>query len=168
MVEIVQKDAKVLRSTAKEVPFDDIGTSALNKILKDMSDALQSQHDGVAIAAPQINKPLRIFIVSRKIFEDEESTSDRVFINPVIKKLSRKKEDMDEGCLSVRWKYGMVKRAQKTTIQACDESGNFFTYNATGLLAQIFQHETDHLEGILFTDKARDLHDINPEDLKPN
>jgi peptide deformylase len=167
MVEIVQKDNEILRDIAKEVPFDEIGSSKINLLLKDMSEALASQHDGVAIAAPQIGIPLRIFIISGKILADEgETTPDRVFINPVVKKLSRKKEEMDEGCLSVRWKYGTVKRAIKATVQAYDENGTLFTYNGTGLLAQIFQHETDHLDGILFIDKAKNLQDVNPEDLK--
>jgi len=167
MAEIVQKDAPVLRETAKEVPFDEIGSKKINTVLWDMSEALDSQHDGVAIAAPQIGVSLRIFLISGKILsEDENGSGDRTFINPVIKKLSRKKEEMDEGCLSVRWKYGTVKRSAKTTVQAYDENGILFTYNATGLLAQIFQHEADHLDGILFTDKAKDIHDIDPEDLK--
>ncbi len=167
MVEIVQKDDPILRKTAQEVPLEDIGSAKLNKILKDMSEALATQHDGVAIAAPQIGVSLRIFIVSGKILADEEEQApNRVFINPTITKLSKKKEDMDEGCLSVRWKYGTVKRAEKTTIKAYDETGTLFTYNATGLLSQIFQHETDHLEGVLFIDKAKDVHDIDPQDIE--
>ena len=167
MVEIVQKDAPVLRETAKEVALEDIGSVKLNKILKDMSEALGTQHDGVAIAAPQIGVPLRIFVISGKILADEgDNTPDRVFINPEIVKLSRKKEEMDEGCLSVRWKYGTVKRSEKATIKAYDQNGDLFTYNATGLLSQIFQHETDHLDGVLFIDKAKNLQDIDPEELK--
>ena len=167
MVEIVQKDEPVLRGTAKEVPFDEIGSDEIQNVLRDMSEALASQHDGVAIAAPQIAVPLRIFVISGKILgEDGEVGKDRIFINPTIKKLSKKREEMDEGCLSVRWKYGLVKRAVKATVQAYDENGTLFTYNGTGLMAQIFQHETDHLDGILFIDKAKNLQDIDPEDLK--
>jgi len=166
MVKIVQKGARILREIAKTVPLDAIDTQKIKTILKNMKKALASQEDGIAIAAPQIGESLRIFVVSGKMFtseEDEEQKEDKVFINPVIKKKSRKKESVDEGCLSVRFKYGMVDRAVKTTIRAYDENRKPFTYNATGLLSQIFQHETDHLEGILFIDKARDVKDI-PQD----
>ena len=167
MVEILQTDATVLREIAKEVPIDDIGTDKINVVLKDMSEALATQHDGVAIAAPQIGVSLRIFVISGNILaEDEHGSGDRAFINPVVSKLSRKKEEMDEGCLSVRWKYGHVKRSVKATVQAYDEHGDLFTYNATGLLAQIFQHETDHLEGILFTDKAKNVQEMDPAEIE--
>ncbi len=89
---------------------------------------------------------------------------DMVFINPEITKLSRKKVWLPEGCLSVRWLYGEVLRADKTTIRAYDEHGKLFTRGASGLLAQIFQHETDHLNGVLFTDTARKIETITRED----
>ena len=82
------------------------------------------------------------------------------FINPVITKLSRDKAVLDEGCLSVRPLYGKIKRSRKATIQAYDENGKFFERGASGLLAQIFQHETDHLEGVLFIDKATNLKEL--------
>ncbi len=165
---IIQIDEnKVLREKAKEVPKKDITSPRIQKILNNMKKALASQDDGVAIAAPQIGVSLRIFIVSGRAFiidrdEDPEHAfyEDMVCINPVITKKSRKKEIMDEGCLSVRGKYGKVQRAQKTTITAYDENGKKFTYGGTGLFSQIFQHETDHLDGVLFVDKATDIEEI--------
>ena len=70
---------------------------------------------------------------------------------------------MVEGCLSLRWLYGNVNRKKKVTIVAYNEKGERFQRGASGLLAQIFQHENDHLDGILFTDKAKDVEDIPPE-----
>lgn len=168
MSEIVQKDAPVLREKAREVPLSDIGTPEVNDVIKRMRDALAAEYDGVAIAAPQIGETLRIFVVSGRLFAEDEKTpgEDIIFINPVIKKASRRKEEMEEGCLSVRWKYGTVRRSVKVRVFAYDEHGDPFTYNASGLLAQIFQHEADHLDGILFLDKARDVRDIDPEELK--
>lgn len=163
MVKIIQYKNKVLREIAKRVLKKDIGTQKINTIVKNMKEALSSQEDGVAIAAPQIRVLLRIFVVSPKAFdENSKSNSDyKVFINPKITNLSKKKEDTDEGCLSVRWKYGHVKRSVKATVRALDENGNWFSYNGSGLLAQIFQHETDHLDGVLFIDKAKNLRDVN-------
>lgn len=170
MVEIVQKEHKVLRGTAKEVDMKDIKSAKMKKILADMKKALAGQDDGVAIAAPQINVPLRIFVVSGKVFLNPEKpkkkSEDLVFINPKIIKISKKKETMPEGCLSVRWLYGEVKRATNATVSAYDENGVLFTRGGGGLLAQIFQHEIDHLDGMLFIDKAKNLVEVKPEDLK--
>ena len=182
MKKILQKKSKVLREKAKEVPLTDIKKSKIQKILGEMSEALASQNDGVAIAAPQIGYSLRIFVVSGKVFsrdflepkttkteeellnennlvntEEEKIIKDMVFINPKISKLSREKEWLPEGCLSVRPFYGKTWRSKKATVTAHDENGKKFTRGASGLLAQIFQHETDHLEGILFIDHAKDV-----------
>ncbi len=170
---------KVLRKTAEEVRVRDIKTIKIKKILKEMSQALKSQADGVAIAAPQIGYKLRIFVVSGKIFakdfekrpprppatppsQGEKNLKDLVFINPKISKLSREKEWMPEGCLSVRWLYGNTFRSKKATITAYGENGKKFTRGASGLLAQIFQHETEHLNGRLFIDHAKDIREELP------
>lgn len=174
ITKIVQKGEAVLRKIAKDVRLDEIKTPKIQKIIADMKTALESQIDGVAIAAPQIGFPLRIFIISKRAeiiikglekitTEDRAMMSDPVYINPVLKKISHSKKKLDEGCLSVRYLYGKVERAEKATITAYDENGKKFTQGASGLLAQIFQHETDHLNGILFTDKADDIVEILPE-----
>ena len=173
MKKILQQKEKVLRQIAHEVHIREIKTTKIKKVLKEMSVALKSQSDGVAIAAPQIGYSLRIFVVSGKIFledfgknalEKKEKLKDLVLINPKISKLSREKEWMPEGCLSVRPLYGKTFRSKKALITAYDENGKKFTRGASGLLAQIFQHETDHLYGILFIDHAKD---IKAEEPKP-
>ena len=88
---------------------------------------------------------------------------DLIFINPKISKLSREKDWVPEGCLSVRWLYGQTFRSKKALITAYDEKGKKFTRGASGLLAQIFQHETDHLNGILFIDHAKDIKEELPK-----
>lgn len=165
MVVIKQYKNPVLRTKSKNVLRSDLGSQKLKKIITDMKTALSSCEDGVAIAAPQIGIPLRIFIVSKKVL-GEKAKEDMIFINPKITKSSKKMVDMEEGCLSVRWIYGKVKRKEKTTVSAWDENGETFTRNGSGLMAQIFQHETDHLDGILFIDKATDLVEIDPTDIK--
>ncbi len=179
MVTIVQSEDPVLREIAKEVPLSQIGKPKLKKIIADMVVALNGESDGVAIAAPQIGVSLRIFVVSGKIFDEDfirgqgsiegdlykkARHKDLVFINPIIKKLSKDKKLLSEGCLSVRPTYGKVRRATRATVEAYDENGKKFTKDGVGLLAHIFQHETDHLDGVLFIDKARDLHDAPPEE----
>ena len=166
---IVQASDPILRKKASDVRPEDIGTPRIKKIIADMIATVDSQKDGIAIAAPQIGESLRIFVVSAKIMREADpkfkSAADHlVFINPQILRLSKKMQDIEEGCLSVRWKYGWVKRAQKATLSALDENGREFERGASGILAQVFQHETDHLEGRLFTDTARDVHDLPPEE----
>ena len=181
MLDIVQNGDPVLRTTAAEILPADISSPKIQKILRDMATALEAQADGVAIAAPQIGVPLRIFVVSHRALaiEKEEETGipadetpstkkskNLVFINPEILKLSKKRHWVPEGCLSVRWLYGKVLRAEKSSVRAYDETGKRFTRNGNGLMAQIFQHETDHLNGALFIDKARGIEEIHPEDLR--
>lgn len=190
MLEIVQKEHAVLRGHAQAVPVEKIGGEYIKNVLKEMKTALDAQDDGIAIAAPQINIPLRIFLVSKKIHKieqeerdarvktravklpenstspDYEKKKDLVFINPEIIKLSKKKYWIPEGCLSVRWLYGKVFRSDKATIRAYNQNGERITRGASGLLAQVFQHETDHLNGILFIDVAKDLEEIRPEEME--
>lgn len=169
MVKIVQKENEVLRQPAGEVSKALFGSDKLKKIIKDMSEALAKEDDGVALAAPQIALPLRIFVVSGKIFTSEKdliegkTKPDLVFINPELTSLSKTKQAMEEGCLSVRWLYGEVKRSTKATVTAYDLNGKKFTRSGSGLLAQIFQHELDHLDGVLFIDKTKEVKEYTPE-----
>ncbi len=168
----------VLRTTAVPVPKKDIGGRKLAALIKHMSDTLKHEGFGVAIAAPQVGESLRLFVVAGSVFEkdgdDDEKPidtgkkksigPDRVFINPEITRRSRNKKEMSEGCLSVRGKYGTVMRHEKVTLKALTEKGEPVTYNGTGLLGHIFQHECDHLDGILYIDKTVRLEE--DEDMK--
>ncbi len=162
---VVQAGDPVLRATAKPVAKKDVGSPKLSKIIARMKKVLAQEEFGVAIAAPQIGEPLRMFVVSGKVFAEEvpegaekkPSPPDRVFINPTITRLSRAKQEMSEGCLSVRGKYGTVMRHEKASIKALDETGRTITYHGAELVGHIFQHECDHLDGILYTDKTVQL-----------
>jgi len=167
MIKIYGKDEPVLREIAKLVPNTDIQSPHIIKVIDDMKKALLSQDDGVAICAPQIGVSLRIFVVSGRAIADMANSEDRnipdqVYINPEIVKMSKKMEWMDEGCLSLRYLYGKVRRAKKIRVRAIDENGKKFEFSGADLMAQIFQHEIDHLDGIIFTDKAKDVVDIPP------
>jgi len=165
MVKIVQRDAKVLREIAKEVPLGDIGSPKLKKLLADLKTAVESQDDGVAIAAPQINVSLRVFLVSGGVLSkiDGKKVDDIIAINPVILKQSKDKKLMEEGCLSVRYLYGKIRRSTRVSIKYYDENGMPQTKDASGILAEVFQHEIDHLNGILFIDNAKNIRDMKDE-----
>jgi peptide deformylase len=165
---IVQEGDPVLRRVAKPVPTKDIGSPALARIIKKMHAALAPEKYGVAIAAPQVGESLRVFVVAGRVFKDEAEEGEgdagpvppnRVYINPEITRASRKKLEESEGCLSVRSIYGTVLRHERVTLKALDENGSAVTENASGLLGHIFQHEVDHLNGVLFIDKADNLHE---------
>lgn len=173
---IVQEGTPVLRGKAKDVLVGDIGSEHIQTLIADMKILLSKEEYGVALAAPQVGEPIRLFIVSgASLAKDargkkEPSTEpDQVYINPVLLKMSRGKKGKHEGCLSIRGKWGIVPRAEKASVRAYDEHGHEFTRGASGFLAHIFQHELDHLDGILYIDKAKELYDDtkHKEDERP-
>lgn len=154
---IVQIGDPVLREIAKPVAKKDIGSSKLRALITRMSKDLASEENGVAIAAPQVGASLRLFVVAGRVFkndEEDETPANRVYINPELTRLSRAKKEMSEGCLSVRGTYGSVVRHEKVSLKALDDEGKPLVHHASGLLAHIFQHEIDHLDGVLYVDKA--------------
>jgi peptide deformylase len=177
-----QEENPLLRQTAQEV--SDIKAERIRGLISEMKTLLSKETYGVALAAPQVGEPLRLFIVSGRALardarnapdeneDDEEKDEhealpplpDQVYINPELVKLSRSRKEKHEGCLSIRGKWGVVPRAEKATIRAYDEEGRRFTRGASGFLAHVFQHEMDHLEGVLYTDKAKELYDEKPDE----
>ena len=175
---IVQIGHPALHAIAEAIPADEIASPNTKKLIADMKAAMDGQPDGIGLAAPQIGVSKRVFIVSGKVLlpPDERLLAtegkkikiaippDMVFINPEITKESKEKKWLDgEGCLSVRWLYGKVRRATKVTLRAYNENGKIFERGASGLMAHIFQHEVDHLNGILFIDKAKDIQELDAE-----
>jgi peptide deformylase len=176
---IPSTENKALLNVARDVPIAEIAGVSTRKLILEMKYLLAQEQHGVALAAPQVGESLRIFIVSGSALaqrDDDkkenpdaiptESYEDQVYINPVLIKISRAKKEKHEGCLSIRGKWGMVPRAEKATIRAYDEHGVLFTSGASGFLAHIFQHEMDHLDGILYIDKAKKLYDDKPANEK--
>jgi peptide deformylase len=151
---VVDVKNPILRKKAK--PVEKIDTKVL-KLIKDMKETLNTQKDpeGVGLAAPQIGKSLRIFIVDYKKLK-------RVIINPEIIELSEQKlktkekpknKEILEGCLSLPHYYGPIRRAKKIKIKYLNEESKEQIEEFTGFNAQIIGHEIDHLNGILFVDK---------------
>lgn len=166
-----------LREIAHEIPIADIQSARIQKLIAEMKALLAKEGYGVALAASQVGEPLRLFIVSgRALARDSRNAPDepeknneqppipdQIYINPVVLKMSRIKSEKHEGCLSIRGKWGIVARAEKTMLTAYNEKAEAITRGASGFLAHVFQHEMDHLDGILYTDKAAALYDDKPE-----
>ncbi len=166
---IVQIDTEAgnpLRMKSRPVQEEEFGSVYLRDVVTAMKKALKREEDGVAIAAPQIGVPLRLFVVAEESYEKDAKFKPLVFINPKIVKQSKKSAVMQEGCLSVRWIYGKTRRSVAATVEAYDEDGRKFTFGGNGLLAHIFQHEIDHLEGVLFTDHGFELEEFTEEEVR--
>lgn len=164
---IVQEGDPVLRKRAEEIPVEDISSKKVQTLIQEMIDTLAEERLGAALAAPQIGESYRLFIVSPEVLEKMSSGKNRkplICINPEIVSRSKAREELHEGCLSLRGWWGYVPRSDKVTMRAYDETGAEFERGASGLLAQIFQHEIDHLNGVLYIDNAEDMH--TDEELK--
>ncbi len=142
---IIQVGDETLRKKCFEVT--DFGPKT-QQLIDDMKDTL-FKADGAGLAAPQVGVLRRIFIVyaENKYYE---------CINPVIVKQSGKQSG-EEGCLSIKGQYGVVERPMKVTVKALDRFGKPFTVKAEGFTARAFCHEYDHLDGILYIDKAKSV-----------
>lgn len=161
----VPEEDAVLREESMLVPDELFGTPALDTMLLEMAEVLDATPNGVALAAPQIGLLWRIFIVryDRMLSQSEEDENPNpapavgVYINPSIVRTSKRKLEMDEGCLSVSTHFGKTIRFDRATVRAQDAQGHWFERGAGGILAQAFQHEIDHLNGMLFIDHATNL-----------
>lgn len=174
MREIIQDGAEMLREIAKSVPEKMFGSAELAHLIKDMSETLDGYPEGVALAAPQIGVSYRLFIVRKDrtlppqpINANVGQAEVEVYINPEIIKTSRRRARTNEGCLSVRGVYGTTKRHERITIKARGADGSHIQRGAGGLMAQIFEHEIDHLNGILFIDHAEHLIRVSHESSHP-
>lgn len=142
---IIQLGDPTLRKKSFEVT--DFGEKT-HQLLNDMKETLKKA-DGVGLAAPQVGVLRRIFIIS---------VEDKYYecINPVMVSQSGRQSGQ-EGCLSVKGKWGEVVRPNKVTVKAFDRFGKPFTVEAEGFLARAFCHEYDHLDGIVYVDKATNI-----------
>src|SRR3989344_5973153 len=174
ILRVIQEPEKPLRQKAKEVPPDEIKSEKIQKLIQNMSDTLHSIDIGIGLAAPQIGESLRIFIISEeaKVAKRDRNKVNRekhkagkkwqhfVFINPRLVRISEEKHFVPEGCLSVDKIFGEINRSKRAVIEAYNEDGKKFRRSASGLFAQAMQHETDHLNGILFIDTAVNLKNL--------
>lgn len=149
--EIVTVPAPVLRRKARRVT--DFG-SELQTLIDDMVETMRAA-PGVGLAAPQVNVPLRVIVVEFGSEEDEEAPPKLyTVVNPEIVRAEGDIVNGVEGCLSIPGFVGEVERYSHITVKGQNRHGRPIRIKAQGWLARIFQHEIDHLDGILFTDRA--------------
>ena len=140
-------------------PVAQFNAPELKELLQDMRDTM-AHLNGAGLAAPQIGVLARVVIFGVKSnprYPDVEEVPDTVLINPVLEPLSDEMEEGWEGCLSVPGMRGLVPRSLKIRYSGFDETGNPFTREVQGFHARVVQHEVDHLDGILYPRRIRDL-----------
>ncbi len=144
---LVRLPDPLLRQRSKEVVPTLLAQADTQTLIDDMI-ATMWQEDGIGIAAPQVGHSQRIVIIT----QGDEAIA---LVNPVITSKSFSRDTMEEGCLSVPGVYGPVKRSVSVKVRALDRKGAEVKFRAEGLPARIIQHEIDHLDGILFIDRAK-------------
>ncbi len=151
-----KKEEKFLRTKTIEFDFSKFNKKETAALVKQMKEAMNAAA-GIGLSANQIGLNLKVFTVQMPASKEIPAKFYAVF-NPEITKSSVKKTVMEEGCLSVPGMYGIVERPEKITLEGRDKNGKKLKIKSWGLLARVFQHECDHLNGILFIDKAREIH----------
>ena len=152
----------VLRRPARQIDRAELTLPSMQKLIDDMIDTMHEYH-GVGLAAPQIHEGLRIFVASINPGEEEPLPPDiepMVFINPVITPIGSDVLEDWEGCLSVPDIRGRVLRARAIRVSAMDRSGAVIDVTSQDFPARVIQHETDHLDGVLFLDRMRTLESL--------
>jgi peptide deformylase len=163
--EIITVPHPTLRRKAR--PVSDFGDN-LQTLLDDMVESMR-EAPGVGLAAPQVNVPLRVIVVEFGDESDEEAPPKLyMVVNPEIQKVSDETVSGTEGCLSIPGLVGDVLRAEEISIKGQSRRGQPVKITAKGWLARIFQHEIDHLDGVLFTDKAEKIYRLEDMEDQPD
>lgn len=159
--EIVTLPNKILRQKARRVTSFD---AELQTLIDDMVDTMRAA-PGVGLAAPQVDVPLRVIVVEFSEDPEDEETPPKLYtlVNPEIARASAEEELGTEGCLSIPGIVGDVERPLTVTVKGFNRRGQSVKIKAGGWLARIFQHEVDHLNGILFVDQAERVWQVEGE-----
>lgn len=152
MLKIITNPNPILRKKSVKIDKNKISSRKIKELYLDM-EKLMLLKDGVGLAAPQVGKNIRLCVINT-------SDGPECLINPKITKKSWAKELGEEGCLSFPNIFGKVQRHKKITCEYIGKDKKIIKLDADGLLARVIQHEVDHLDGILFVDKARDVKEV--------
>jgi len=151
-----KEEEAFLRKKTSAFSFNDFSRKELRDLVQSMR-SLMKEANGVGLSANQAGHSFRMFVVK---YEDKFYA----IFNPEIVKHSDEVETMEEGCLSIPGKYGLVERSLRVTLAGQNIEGRKVKIRARGFLAKIFQHETDHLNGVLFIDKAESVYEAPTSD----
>lgn len=163
-----KKEERFLRKKTAHFDFAKANKKELAEFIKSMRTTMR-EANGIGLSANQIGLNMRLFVAqisdkpikrdenNKIIMPPQDAMKFYAVFNPEITKFSDKKSKMEEGCLSVPGFYGVVERPEKITLEGLDKNGRKIKIKAAGMLARVFQHETDHLNGILFIDRTKQI-----------
>ena len=155
ILEITKEPNPLLHQVSKNLTAEEINYKTTKEFIGNLIETMYAK-DGVGIASVQVGNPIQLCIIAKDF--TPEKLNDLVLINPKFEKASVLREWAEEGCLSVPKIYGSVRRFKKIKVSALNEKGENMEFIARDFFARIIQHEIDHLNGILFIEKAKKLH----------
>lgn len=147
----------VLREHARELTQAEIRSPEIRRLIEDMIETME-EYGGIGLAAPQVHEPIRLAIIGYSDdncrYPGQEETPLGVYINPKVTFLTEDKQSFWEGCLSVPGMRGLVSRPKKVRVDYLTHEGKLAHITAEGFLATVFQHELDHLDGVIYIDRV--------------
>jgi peptide deformylase len=155
-----KKNEKFLREKTAKFDFKKYSKKDTRGVVRAMREIMKKA-DGVGLSANQVGLPLRFFVA--QVPDSNGKPKFYAIFNPEITKISKEVEIIEEGCLSVPETWGPVERHYRLTLTGQDMNGKKIKINAWGLLARVFQHEVDHLNGGLFIDRTKELYKVAKE-----
>jgi peptide deformylase len=156
ILKVARMGHPVLRARARPIDPAAIGTARIQQLIDDMFETM-TEYQGVGLAAPQVHESLRLFVAGFAADDEEDRTGVPLMamINPEITPIGQETVEDWEGCLSIPDIRGRVPRARQISVRAFDRKGRRLEVKAGGFTARVIQHETDHLDGVLFFDRMR-------------
>jgi peptide deformylase len=157
ILKVARMGHPVLRAKARPLEKAEIRSAAIQQLIDDMLDTMAEYH-GVGLAAPQVHEGVRIFVAALDTGDDDEEDGEAIaIINPEITVVGADVVEEWEGCLSIPDVRGRVPRAREIKVRAYDRKGDRIELRAHDFPARVIQHETDHLDGVLFFDRMKSL-----------
>jgi peptide deformylase len=157
ILKVARMGHPVLRSKARAVDTTELRTAAFQKLIDDMLDTMK-EYSGIGLAGPQVHESVRVFVAG--IESEKGAIRVMPFVNPEVEPVGDAVEEDWEGCLSIPDIRGRVPRPRDIVVRALDRRGKPFDLALSGFPARVVQHETDHLDGILFVDRMRSLESL--------
>jgi peptide deformylase len=166
ILKVARMGHPVLRARARALDPAEVRSASIQQLIDDMFETMH-EYQGVGLAAPQVHESVRVFVAgfpASRDEKDEESEQERVpeivLINPEVRAEGPETIEDWEGCLSIPDIRGRVPRARRIAVRALDRRGKLIELRAGGFTARVIQHETDHLDGVLFFDRMRSFESL--------
>jgi peptide deformylase len=159
ILKVARMGHPVLRAKARAVERAEIASPVVQKLIDDMIDTMVEYH-GVGLAAPQVHEGLRVFVAVLDVADGDREVEPIAIINPEVTPLTTEEVEDWEGCLSIPDIRGRVPRPREIRVTAFDRRGERISLRAHDYPARVIQHETDHLDGILFFDRMRSFESL--------